>query len=267
MGRAPPASLLTLLGLGASLARRGPTAVVSLVVAALTALGFLGVGLVLGLRGSDSAVHAVPLVASSALAWGGGFLLAFSASANALRRDRTTGIRHLFVTRTTSMRGYLAARVGGLAVLLAGITAGGTLLVGLGSILASPKSAVALRTAQATAAGAVHGVAFALVLAPLALAALGARTRFGGYLTLLAIVVLPELVLGVLGDAVPREVAELCSVPSALGALRAGLSPGSLDPFRCLRATVAILVIAAVGFAFVRRDVVLLEYQEEGTWT
>jgi hypothetical protein len=247
-------------------------AFVSLAIGVVTTLGFLGVALALGLSarpGADVPVHDVPLVASSALAWGSGFLLAFSASASALRGDRTSGVRHLFVTRTTSMRGYLTARVGGLAVVLAMVTAGGSLLVGVGSLLLASTGAEILRTLQTTVASTVYGLVFALLLAPLALAALGARTRVGGYGALLLIVIVPEVVVSLVGDAIPSAVAEICSVPSALAAFRSSLAPtaasGTIDLLRCLRATVAIAVMALVAFAIVRRDVILLEYEREVT--
>jgi hypothetical protein len=257
--------LAPLIAFGITLARRGPMAVVSLAVSALTVLAFVIVGVVLGIRDVAAPVHDVPVVASSALAWGGGILLAFAASASALRRDRTTGIHHLFVARVPGARGYLLGRVGGLAALLALVTGGGTLLVGLVAILVTTRGHGLGRTIQATLASVAFALAFALVVAPLALAALGARKRVSGYLTLLAILVVPEIVVSLLSSALPTELLELCSVPSALAALRAAISAHGVDPLRALRALVALGVFAAAASLFLRREVVLLEFERDPT--
>jgi hypothetical protein len=240
-------------------------AVVSLGVTVLTVLVFAVIGLAFARRGGDAPVHAVPLVASSALAWGGGFMLAFSASANALRRDRDEGIRHLFVARTASVRGYLVARAGGLAALLACVLGGGTLLTGTVSILAAGQALAVLRTMQATAAAVAFAIAFALVIAPVALLALGARTRLSGYLFLLAVLVAPETVATVVTGPIPREVTELLSLPSALAALRGSLAPGTADALRCVRAVVALAVFATAALVLLRREVVVLELERETT--
>jgi hypothetical protein len=240
-------------------------AAVSLAVSGLTTLAACIVGLALARKGGDAPVHDVPLLASSALAWGGGFLHAFSASASALRRDRNEGIRHLFVARTTSIRGYLVARIGGLAAVLAAVIGGGTLLSGVVALVASARGQAIGRMLQTTAASVVFGIAFAVVVAPIAFAALGARTRVSGYLSLLAILVLPEIVASMLTGPIPSEVTELCALPSALGALRAALTPGTVDVFRFVRAFVALALFALVAVVFVRRELVLLELEREAT--
>lgn len=254
--------LPALLGLGATLARRGPMAIVSLAICVLTVLVGCGAAVSFASRGEGAPTHDVPLVASSALAWGGGFLLAFSAAASALRRDRLEGVRDLFVTRTTSLRGYLLARVGGLAALLALVVAGGTALTGMLAILASVKAGALGLTLQASAAAVVYGFAFSFVVAPIAFAALGARTRIGGYFYLILILVLPEMLTSALGRALPSELLEVCAIPSALAALRASLAPGTTDAFRFLRAVVALFVFASGGMLWIRRE--LSRMEEEG---
>src|SRR5262249_320201 len=101
----PRGRLTSLIALGATLARRGPLAAGSMVVSALSAVGLGVLALAFPHRGREAPVESVPVLASSALVWGGGFLHAVAASAGALRRDRTEGIRHLLLTRTTSLRG------------------------------------------------------------------------------------------------------------------------------------------------------------------
>ncbi len=172
--------LIAPIALGATLARRGPMPAVSIAISAVTTMAFVALAVSFARRGAEAPVHAVPLIASSALAWGGGFLHAFSASLNALRRDRVEGIALLFRSRSALAQGrgaraYVFARVAGLAALLALVLGGGTLLTGLGAILASPGAGALGRTVQSTIAALVFVVAFAAVIAPIAMAVLGAR--------------------------------------------------------------------------------------------
>lgn len=250
------------LALGVDLARRGIVTTMALVISGLTALVMIGIALALGLRGSGAPVEDVPIVASSALAWGGGFLHAFAAAAHAFVRDRKEGVRHLVVTRTTSLRGYLLARVGGLALLLAIVVAGGTLLVGVVGMVASRDAAVAVKTLHATFASVAYAIAFAALVAPIAFAALGARSRIGGYFFLLGVVVIPDTIAGLLSGVLPTSVTEILAIPSALSALRSAISPGNTDLLRFVRALGAVAVFSAIAVMLVRRDVVALEHAE-----
>jgi hypothetical protein len=248
--------------LGITLARRGFLPVSSIVICVATTIGMAVLGAVLAARGPESPAHDAPLLASGALAWGGGFLLAFSAAAKALRRDREEGILALFVARTTSLRGYLAARIGGLAALIALLVAGGTLVCGLVTSAASSSAAAVPRVLHATGAGVVFALAFSAVVAPLAFAALGARSRIGGYLFLVGVVMVPEAIVLALGSALPASLAEVLSIPSALSALRSALAPGSVDLARALRALVALAVVVGLAVAVVRREAVVVDRPE-----
>ncbi len=250
---------LPLLVLGMSLARRGVLPVASIVICIITAAAMAVVAVMLASKGPRSPAHDVPLLASSALAWGGGFLLAFSASAHALRRDRTEGIRALFVARTTSLRGYLLGRVGGLAALIALVVAGGTLFCGLAAMGGASRAASVPRILQATFAGMAFAVAFAAVVAPIAFAALGARSRLGGYVFLICVVSLPEVLVMTMGSALPESVSDVLSIPSALGALRTSLAPGTLDLARSARAIVALTLVVAFATFLVRRDALRID--------
>jgi hypothetical protein len=251
------------VALGATLARRGPMAIASFVVSALTVVVLALLGLGFARRDDGAPVHDVPLLASSALAWGGGFLHAVAASSGAFARDRTVGIRQLFVTRTTSIRGYVVGRVGGLAAWLWIAVGGGTLAVSAITVLGATRPDAIPRTVEATIASLAFASAFALVLAPVAFATLGARSRGAGYLALLAVVVLPELVVEVLTGPLPSEVTELCALPSALAALRSSLAPNGFDLLRFVRALVALAVFSAVAMFFARRGAALLEREPE----
>ncbi len=246
-----------------SLARRGVLAWISIGICFFTSIVVALVGVVLATRGANAPIHDVPIVASSALAWGGGFLLAFAAAAHALRRDRTDGIRDLVVARTRSLRGYLLARVGGLVALVALLVAGGTLLAGLVSVIAAAQVSAVPKTLQATGAALVFSLAFALVVSPVAFAALGARSRLGGYVFLLALVTVPEVVVGMMGSAIPEGVADVLSIPSALSALRSALAPGTVEIARAVRAIVALSFFVVFAVVLVRRDARRIEVEVE----
>jgi hypothetical protein len=210
-------------------------------------------------RRNEAPVPAILALASSALAWGGGFLQAVSVAIGALLRDRTEGIFHLCVSRTISVRSYVIARVGGLSAALAAVVGGGTLLVGACAILVTPQSQGIGVTVQSTLASVVHALAFSAVIGPVALATLGARTRASGYFLLIVVLFVPEILAAALAGPLPSEVTELFAIPSALGALRSSLSPGSVDFLRCLRALVALSLVAVVALAVVRREVALVQ--------
>lgn len=261
MARLRTRGILPLLALGVSLARRGIMPAIAMTISALTALLLAVLAFVLASRSASPPLHDVPILASSAMAWGGGFFHAFSVAVHALRKDRAEGIRDLLALRTSSVRGYLVARVGGLAAVLAAWIGGGTLFAGLFSLAAGRTSSL-LPTLQATGASLAFAVAFSAVIAPVAIAAVGARSRIGGYLLLLFVVGFPELVAGALSGVLPDAITDVLAIPSALGALRSSLAPGGLDPLRALRATVALGLFAAVAVFVVDREIARLEQTE-----
>jgi hypothetical protein len=204
-------------------------------------------------RGDRSeGLASVPLVASSALAWGAGTLLAFAASVHAFRSDRDRGIRALIAARARSDGEYLWSRVLGLTRVLAAVTVGGTFIVGVSSALAARGGHLALRTLESTGAAIVFSLAFAATLAPVALATLGARSRVGGYLALVFVLVLPELLQGWVTSILPEGWGELASIPGALGALRASLLPWVADPLRFTRALAVLALVVALALLVVR---------------
>lgn len=232
-----------LFALGLSRARAGVLAHLALGFAALTTLGALA--LVPGARTAGSAaLERLPSATSSLLAWGAGVTLAFAAALQVLRRDRTNGVRALATAHGHDANAYLAARVLGLAALVAIVIGGGTVIVGAAAALASHGTHHAALALQGTAAGCVYATAFAATVAPVAIAALGARSRADGYLWLLAVLVVPEALSGLTGRVVPEEWSDLVSIPGALGALRAALAPPGFDVAHGARALVVIVVIA-----------------------
>jgi hypothetical protein len=241
-----------LLELGRALAVEGVLARISLGIGVAIVLGGL-VTVIAVARGdhSDNLAN-LPLLTSSALAWGAGTLLAFAAAAHAFRRDRENGIRALVSARARSDAEYLWARVIGLARALAWVTVSGTVIVGAAAALAARGGALAIRTLESTGASVAFSFLFAATLAPVALATLGARTRIGGYLALLFVLVLPELLSGWLSTALPEGWGELASIPGALGALRGSLLPAGLDPLRGSRALAILLLVVVLAMLVAR---------------
>jgi hypothetical protein len=239
-----------LAALGWTMARSGPLATVSIGVGALTTLGMIVAAFVLSRHGGR-ALAQLPSVASSALAWGAGILLAFSSSAHALRRDREQGIRALVRARGGSAASYLWGRVAGLFLVLALVVVGGTMLTGVAATALASKGAW-LKVARGSAASIVYALSFALVVAPVALAALGARSRAGGYVALVMILVVPQLFAGWTEELLPRGWEELTSIPAILTAVRGSIV--AFDGARLARALLAVAIVTIAATAIVRQQ-------------
>jgi putative flippase GtrA len=225
-----------LIALGFSLARRGATSAFALGLTALCIVGFSGMAVAFAHHGKLDALPDVPLLASSALAYGVGVLVAFAASTRAFRRDEDDGVRALLRARGVSATQYLAARVVGLALSLAAFVAGGSFIVGLVAVAVSHGRATALHTLQA----------------PVAMATLAARTRGRGYLVLFTVLVLPELLQSSLLRVIGPDWVAVCSVPGALVALRTALAPIGVDGPMLARSLVALISIVVAALLVVR---------------
>jgi hypothetical protein len=234
------------LALGMWLTTRGALVRASL---ALTALGALGsIAAAVATRGTPT-LHEVPGLASMAFAWGAGTMLAFGGAQRALFSDRERGIVALARVRGVGIAGYTRGRVGGLVVILALAIGGGTLVAGLAATAVAGGARHAV--ARASVAALVYALAFAATIGPLAMAALGARSRAGGYFGLLAVLVLPELLAPWTGALLPKGWRELTSIPAALEALRTGVQSAGPAVLHAVRAMVALVAVALGSLLFV----------------
>jgi hypothetical protein len=243
---------------GAALAWRGWLVRFSALIGVLTAVVFAIVAAVVNRR----AVADVPAATSTAMAWGAGVLVAFAAALRAFRLDRSRGIRALFVARGVTLADYARGRTLGLALVVLGLVGGATLLCGGIALLTAPTPLASTRTAAGLAASLVYGAAFAVVIAPLSLAALGGRTRAGGYVGLLLLLVVPELAERWTSQLVPEAWADLLSVPSALAALRSAIAP-DLDVPRLARAACVLALFAALCYALARTEIARVDAEDE----
>jgi len=203
------------LALGMWLASRGGLVLAGFVLAATIAV----VAALDAVGGGRWQGAALPMIAAHAIAWGAGVTIAFGAAMQALRRDRAEGVVALARVRGAGATDYVRGRVGGLVAVLAISVGGGTLAAGLAaaSVAHPPLSA-----ARATIGALAYSLAFAATLGPVALAALGARSRGAGYAVLLAVLVAPELASPWTGALLPHGWSELTSIPAALEAIGTG---------------------------------------------
>jgi hypothetical protein len=250
------------IALGASRAMGGATAKVGLALMALTVLWAFGTALVLTGRESGTALAEVGAASSTLLAWGAGVLIAVPASMQAFREDRASGMRALLRVRGASTTAYAQGRVLGLAVVLFAVVGGGALLSGGAAFLLASRLGVAAHAIQGLVAALVYAAAYALVVAPMSLAALGARSRPGGFLRFLAIVVGPMFVESWTSALVPAGWGDVLSVPSALGALRASLLPAGFDGARLTRAALVLAAFAAISFVLVLAEIAALDAEQ-----
>jgi hypothetical protein len=234
------------LALGVSLAARGALAKASIGLAVIA--GVATAGMALAARGGQ--LTRVPTTASLIVAWSAGVMIAFGASLRALPRDREDGVVALLRARGVSATAYVRGRIAGLVVVLALAVGGATLAACVAATAGAHPPGAVLR---ASAAAMVYALAFAITLGPVAMAALGARTRAGGYLTLLAVLILPEAIESYTARILPPGWHELTSIPAALEAVRgAVLSPHSSPAAARAAAGLAGVVLASFALALAR---------------
>jgi hypothetical protein len=233
------------VALGAWLAARGPATAVGIVLAIAGALASVVAAVALG--GSEREAR-LPTLASSAVAWSAGVMIAFGASLRVLPRDREEGILELVRARSAGVAAYVRGRVVGLVLVLAVAVGGATLVAGGAAISLARPSLPAVRAAIAAL---VYALAFAATMGPVAIAALGARTRAGGYLTFLAVLTLPEILARWTAEALPRGWHELTSIPAALDAVRAGVAAPGTAAAPMARALAALAAVVALALLVV----------------
>jgi hypothetical protein len=231
---------------GAWLASRGAFAVAGIVLTGLLGLG----AAIAATLSSRAGVAYLPEVSSSAIAWGGGVMMAFGASLRALGRDREQGVQALVMARGATLADYVRGRVLGLVLVLASVVGGSTLLACLSAIAVARGAGPVVAASVGSLA---YALAFSATLGPVAIAALGARTRTGGYLSLLAVLVLPELLArsGVTAHLLPPGWGELTSIPAALSAVRVGVMHPVLLGAHAARALAALAALVAVALLVV----------------
>lgn len=228
-------------------------------IGALTCFGAAILALVMAQTETHPPLETLPGLTAEALAWGAGVLLAFASAAHALRRDRDDGIQALVRSRGGDAHDYVWGRVGGLAILLALVVGGGTLFTGIVAMLAARQFGLAGLTVQGTLAGLAFALAFSVTLAPIAMAALGARSRAGGYAWLVVILILPELLAGWTGAVLPETWSSVLSIPGALSTVRSSLMPSDFDISAFARAFVVLTAVAAFALIFVHNQLARVE--------
>jgi hypothetical protein len=233
------------LALGTWLAARGAVAGVGFALAIAGALASVVVAV--AVSGSSVAAE-LPLLESSVIVWSAGVVLAFGAALHALRRDREQGVTALVRARGASVGAYVRGRVGGLVAVLAAALGGATLVAG---VAATSVAHPALTAVRASAAAIVYALAFAATLGPVAMAALGLRTRSGGLLTLLAILALPEWLSRWTAALLPQGWHELTSIPAALAAVRAGVASPATMAVPMARALAGLAAVVAVSLVVI----------------
>jgi len=239
-----------LTALGAWLAARGALAVVGLALTALGAVASVGVAFAVHV-GAGTGAAQLPTVAARAIAWSGGVTLAFGAALRAVRRDRDEGVLALARARGATLAAYVRGRVAGLSLLLAAAVGCATLVAGIAATSAAASSGSVAAVARSSAAALAYALAFSATLGPVSVAALGGRSRAGGYVTLLAVLVVPELAAPWTSALLPRGWHELTSIPAALEAVRAGVMLPSRAGAHLARAAAGLAAVAATSLVVV----------------
>lgn len=246
--RSPAARLPGTLAFCVWLAARGTLAATGLILVTLGAAASIVAAFAIARHGGRGAAQ-MPILATEGIAWSAGGALAFGAALRSLHNDREEGILSLLRARGASIGEYVGARVGGLVILLATAVGGATLVAGVAATSAAgATNREALRSGVAALA---YSMAFAATIGPVAMASLGARSRVGGYLALLAVLVVPELLAPWTSALLPHGWHELTSIPAALDAVRDGFTrPFGAWP-RAARAIAGLTAVVAVSLVVV----------------
>ena len=233
------------LAFGTWLAARGAMVGVGFALAIAGALA--SVVAAVAVSGSGMAAE-LPLFESSAIAWSAGVVLAFGGALHALHRDREQGVVALVRARGASDGGYLCGRVGGLVIVLAVAVGGATLVAGIAATSVAHPALTAMHTSVAAI---VYALAFAATVGPVAMATLGARTRSGGFLLLVAVLAVPELLSRWTALWLPQGWHELTSIPAALAAVRAGVAAPSVMAVPMARALAGLAAVVALALVVI----------------
>jgi hypothetical protein len=236
-----------MLAFGVWLATRGALPRASLVLSALGVVGAAAATVVIGREGGKGAEE-LPSIVAEAVSWLAGTTLAVGVAVQALRRDREEGVVALARARGIGAHAYARGRLGGLSVVLALAIGTPTLVATLGATSVCHAAGPCLRAGLAAL---VYAAAFSATIGPVAMATLGARTRAGGYFTLLAVLVVPELAAPFTQTILPAGWDELTSIPAALGAVRAGVASPMRNGEHFARAIVGLAAVVAVSLVVV----------------
>jgi hypothetical protein len=175
-------------------------------------------------------------------------VVALSAAAGAILKDRTDGIFDLVVSRTLSVRRYVLCRILGIALVLFGLVGGTSAFVGFVALLAPSDAHEVMLTMRSLVASLAFAGAFSLVMAAVTLSLSGGRTRGAGLARFLAVVVGPTLLFdGPLSDSW-GVFAKLLPLPSALASVHHALaSSGPMKVSLFLGATAVLTIYFGVA--------------------
>jgi hypothetical protein len=236
------------VGLGISLAWRHVLVRVSLFLAGLLAV--FSVGIAIATKGRQATQ--LPTMVALGAAWLFGVTLAFGGSLRAIAHDEDEGVLALVRMRAVPEAYYALGRAGGLIVLLVVSVGGPTLVAALAATAVAKER---FPVGKESLAALAYAIAFAVVMGPVALAAVGSGTRAGGYLILVAILALPELAAPWTAALLPPGWHELTSIPAALDAIRAGVASPSTAGLSLVRAAAGLAAIVAASLAVVQARV------------
>lgn len=218
---------------------------------------FLGLVLLTIVRGAHvsassalGALPALPHLFAHAICWGVAPLGLFGTEQRAFVRDHEDGIRGLLGGRGKDAL-YGRARLVSSITTAATISVSFTALLAVATALAATGTGEAWRTWKSAGGGVLYSAVFAIVMGTLALAVLGGRGRGGGYLGLMTVLVLPELLEPLTTRALPAHLGQAIpvSIPSILSAISKPTSGTNFIAGLC-----AATIIVGLGYAYGKRE-------------
>ncbi|MCL2448004.1 MAG: hypothetical protein FWD17_03555 [Polyangiaceae bacterium] len=219
-----------------------------MVALALAAIGAaVAVAFAIAWRGGAAAAT-IPTRASTLVAWSAGILIAVGGALRAVPADADEGVVALLRARGVSANAYVRGRVGGLVVVIAAGVGGAVAASVVAALLAAPRR---LEAAHSGLAALVYVAAFAATIGPVAMATLATRSRAAGYITFIAVIVVPEIAARWTTGLLPRGWHELTSIRTALAAVQEGVLAPAEGGLAMARAALALAAVAVVALAVV----------------
>jgi hypothetical protein len=204
--------------------------------------------------------EAVPALGSAVIAWSAGVMVAFVSGLRVVHRDRDEGVLALLRARGIGPAAYVLARAGGFVFVLAASVGAAVACIGVAAVA----STGSISTVRASLGALAYALAFAATLGPVAMATVGASSRVGGYLALLGVLALPEILAPWTRELLPPGWRELTSIPAALDAVRHGVARAGAGA-AAARALIglSVTIVLSLVVVHVRVKRVLAERVEE----
>ncbi len=170
-----------------------------------------------------------PVAASNAMTLGPGVFVVLALTVDVFRRDRREGVWNYYRSRGVRFNEYARTRMLGAFVLTFLAVFAAPLLLGMVGLLFAPNARLSMAMLGTFVGVTLFSLSYAALLVALAWAAFAPRPFAKGYVMVLLVMVLPEIVAPYVSGWLPEGWVDLLTVRTLLASFRASLLPGGWD--------------------------------------